>query len=164
MDLRVSASRRRRAHLSDKRCGGHLSTSHTIDCIIDKDRRYILASGSGMYNLRSTNGSQITITLIRENYLIRMDSFDSRGNSRRPTMSCFLHINVKVIIGQYCTAYRRYANCFFLHAQFIKNFRYQTVNNTMSAPRTVMSFGKCQGFGAFKDLSLIHISEPTRLG
>ena len=91
-----------------------------------------------MYYLGSANRGQIAVSLIGKHHVFRPRPLNAGSNRRRASMRRFMHIAVKIIIGEYCAANGRNPYGLLAHAQFLQGFGNQTVDNTVSAPRTVM--------------------------
>ena len=104
--------------LTNKRSRCHLSTSHTIDCIINKDNCKVLATIQGMDCFCCTNTSKVTITLIRKHQAVFPKTLNTCCNSWGTTMRSFLPVNIEVAISKDSTAYRAYTNRLITHSHF----------------------------------------------
>ncbi|MBA7552126.1 hypothetical protein ES705_44680 [subsurface metagenome] len=98
-----------------------------------------------MNSFCSTDGQQIAISLIGNDYLIRMDPLKTGGHSRRPSMGRLTAINLDIKIGQHRTSYRRYENTFFPYFQLIDKLGQQFMHYAMAAAGTVMHGAIHQG-------------------
>ena len=67
----ITAVRSGLGDLSRKGSRSHLSTGHTVDCIVDKDNGNVLTTGSSMYGLCSTDCCKVAVALIGKYYIVR---------------------------------------------------------------------------------------------
>src|SRR5690606_14921714 len=92
----------------------HLSACHPVYAIVYKNHKDVFTAVTGMQNFSGTNGGQIPIALIGKDKLIGVKPYNAGCNSRSPSMSSFLPVDVDVVICKYCTTHRCHANGIFL--------------------------------------------------
>jgi len=97
-ELGSATKGRCRRHLSNQCRRSHLTGSHAIDGIVDKEGGNFLAAGSRMDDLGRADGGQVTISLVRKDHVIRMDPLDSRSDSRSAAMGGLDHVTGEIFV------------------------------------------------------------------
>src|SRR5690606_39600036 len=119
-------------------CRSHLTTCHTINCIVYEYYGNILTPVCSVDCFSSTNCGKVAITLVCEYHFIRKESFCRSGNSGSATMSSFLPVNIKIVIRKYCTTNRCNSNCFLLKSKLFYNLRNYFMYYSMRTARAVV--------------------------
>ena len=116
----------------------HLSTSHTIDGIVDEDDDDVLATVSSVDSLGSANGREVTVALIGKDELVGHESLGSSSHSWSASVSGLKPVDVDVVVGENGATYRRNADSLFLQSHFFDNLGNEFVHNTMATAWAVV--------------------------
>ena len=85
-----------------------------------------------------TDGSQVTVALVSEYHLARIQSLNSCRDSRRTSVSRFDPVDVQIIIGKNGASDRRDADRFIFHTHLGNHFGNQLVYHAVTATGTVV--------------------------
>jgi hypothetical protein len=91
-----------------------------------------------MDDLARSNGSQIAITLVGKNDPVGKNPLKAGCHRRRTAVGCDAAIEIKVLISEYCTTYRRHTDSALANVEFIDDFGDQPVNCTVATAWTIM--------------------------
>ena len=86
--------------------GGHLTTGHAVDGVVDEDHGDVLATAGRMHDLSHADGCQVAITLVGEDHAVWQNPLDAGGHGRGASMGGFNKIAVEVFVGEYRAANR----------------------------------------------------------
>ena len=115
--------------LTQKRGRGHLSPSHAVNGIVNKNRGYVFAPVGCVDGLGGPDGRQVTVTLVGEDKPVRAYPFDTGSHGLSPPVGGLNHVEIEVIVSQDRTADRRNPNGLFSQTPFIQAFSHQPVGN-----------------------------------
>ena len=91
-----------------------------------------------MGDFRGADGGQVAVALVGEDDVVRIDPLAAGGDGGRAAVGRFHHIAVEVVIGKDSAADRRDADGFFLHAELVNRFGYETMDDAVGAAGAVM--------------------------
>ena len=91
-----------------------------------------------MNNLGSSYSCEVAIALIGKDYFVGVGSFHPCCYSRCSAVCYLDHIDIKVVIGQYCATYRGDADGAVAYVQLIDGLGYQSMCDTVPASGAVM--------------------------
>ena len=128
----------------------HLTASHTISRVIDKDNDQIFPTCSAVYGFRRTNCGKVAVALISKDHLVRIGTLHTGCNCRSSAVRCFDDITSKIIIGHNGTSNRYNPDGVSLNAHFIQYFADQTMHNPVPTARAEMHRHVQQCFRPFK--------------
>ena len=116
---------------SEKSCRSHLSTGHTVDCVVYEDKRDVLATVECVDALCGTDTSHVAVALICEYEAVRPQTLNCCSKSGSTSVCCFLPVDVDILICKHCAAYGADTHCLFLHAHLFDDFGYEFVYDTV---------------------------------
>src|SRR4029453_6548964 len=138
--------RERRAAQRRSDCAGsqrsrrrHLTARHSVDPVIDKEDRDVLTAVGCVQNLVAANRGEIAVALITKNDALRTGAFDPGGDCRGSSVGRLNMTDVQVIVGEDGATYRVDQDGTVLNAEIYNSFRYELVQNAVTASRTVVS-------------------------
>ena len=91
-----------------------------------------------MDDLAHPDAGQIAITLIGEDDIIRLDTFDAGGHRRGAPVRGLAEIAVEIVVGQHRAAHRGDADRALADAQFVHHLGDDPVGDAVRAPRAVV--------------------------
>src|SRR5271157_566227 len=98
--MNVSPERRCACNLAFQRCGGHLTSGHSIDRVVHKEYCNRRSSLCRVDKFKKPDRSRVSVTLNREYRQLRPNMFQSRGHCRRPPMCGHYMVEVEVVVGE----------------------------------------------------------------
>ena len=125
--------------LHSKQCGrSHLTSCHTVYCIVNEDNSNVLTAVECVNGLCSTNTSKITVTLVCEHQTVRPQAFYSCCNSRCSSVSSLLPVNIYILVCKYGTSHRRNSHGLICHTHICNYLRNKLVYYSVAATRAVV--------------------------
>jgi len=131
---------------------GHLARGHAINGIVDEECADLFAAGRSMDDLGGTDGSQVTIALVGEDQIVRVDTLDAGGNSRSPAMGRLDHVTGKILVIVVGATDWRDTDCRIQNAHLDHDLGDQAMDDAMRTAGTIMERLVSQACGAGKDL------------
>jgi hypothetical protein len=80
----------------------------------------------------------IAVALIRKDDLVGQHTLDTGGHCSGSTVRRLTHVYIEIVIGQHSASGWWNSNCPVLNTQFIYDFTYQAVYDTVPASRAIM--------------------------
>ena len=91
-----------------------------------------------MNGFRRADGSEVAVTLIGKDKLVRIGALDTGCNRRRSAVRRFDHVAVEVVVGKHGAAYRADTDGIALDAHFINDLAEQSVDNAVRTAGAVV--------------------------
>ena len=129
---------RRGAALADEGRRGHLAACHAVDRVIHEEHGNLLAAVGGVNNFRGADGSEVAVTLVGNDNLVRTGALDARGAGWGASVRNLHVADVEIVVGEDGAANRADENGLVLEAKILERFGDQLVGDAVSAARAVV--------------------------
>ena len=129
------------------------AAGHAVNGIVDEDDGDIFISGGGVDSFGHADGSQVAVTLVGEDDVVRVAALDAGGGSRGAAVSRLDHVAGEVIISHNGAANGSNTDGLALDAQLIDGLSNQAMDNTVGTAGAVMEYRIGQRLGFFKNNS-----------
>ena len=158
---------------AEQRGRRHLAPGHPIDAVVDKQEEDVLPPVAGVDCLGCADGGKVSVALVGEHILRRVDPLDGGGHGRGASVCGLLHVYVEVVVGEHRAADGSDADRLLLDIQLLDHLHEHTVDDPVTAARAVMHPGVEQSVrtlvddfhvrGRVRGTCRFHISWPPSL-
>ena len=131
MNVRLSSVRASGRFHSHQRGRRHLSASHAVDGVVDKDDRDVVATVQGVDGFSRADAGQVAVALIGKHQAVGPEALAGAGQGRSASVGGLLPVDVKVAVGKDGASHRTDADGFVFHAHFGNHFGNQLVHNAV---------------------------------
>ena len=101
-------------HLTREGGGCHLSARHAVNCVVYKNNGYVFVPRGGVHGFCHSDGREVAVALICEDYVIGVCSFQPRCDCRSASVGGFRHVAGEIVVchngapdggNAYCSAF-----------------------------------------------------------
>ncbi len=81
--------------------GGHLTTSHAVDAVVDEHHGDVLAAVGSVEGFGGADGCQVAVALIGEDEAVGVEALDGGGDSWGTAVGSLLEVDIKIVVGKH---------------------------------------------------------------